>query len=148
MLFDKFPESGAAFCNYSFINEEGEDFREFQLGEKEDGLLDNWLIRIAEFQKIQFASMVVRREVYENLGGFYGMTYGEDWEMWVRIAKYYPVAHSPESLAEYRKHKGSISWPKKEDGQTTKDLALAIKLIENHLPQNYKNIMERAKKNC
>jgi len=30
--------------------------------------------------------MVVKREVYEKLGGFYGVEYGEDWEMWVRIA--------------------------------------------------------------
>ncbi len=47
--------------------------------------------------------------MYENLGAFYGVDYGEDWEMWVRIARHYPVAYTPQVLAAYRLHAASIS---------------------------------------
>ena len=36
-------------------------------------------------------------------------TYGEDWEMWVRIAAHHPVWYEPEPLAVYRKHGISLS---------------------------------------
>ncbi|MDN3688860.1 glycosyltransferase family 2 protein [Cyclobacterium jeungdonense] len=147
-LFTSNPAAGAAFCRYSAIDEEGKKLYDSKVIQQEEGILMSSLLKIASEQNIQYAAMVVKREVYEQVGSFYGVNYGEDWEMWVRIAKHYPVAHSPEVLAEYRKHKGSISWPKKEDGQTTKDLAYVIKLIEQHLPSVNKNIMASAKRNC
>src|SRR5690554_3811721 len=137
-LFEQFPEAGAAFSNYSFINTAGQVSRDFQLGEQQDGILDSWLIRIAEFQKIQYCSMVVRREVYERLGSYFGMSYGEDWEMWVRIAKHYPVAHTPEVLAEYRGHLGSITWEKSISGEILHDMMTTINIIQSYVPKKYR----------
>lgn len=146
-IFQQYPEAGAAFSNYSFINQAGETNRNYCMEEKEAGILENWLIRISESQKIQYAAMVVRREVYEQLGSFYGVVCGEDWEMWVRIAKHYPVAYTPEILAEYRGHGGSLTWEKVQAGKIFEDLLLSIELIQEHIPEKDRpKMMARAKK--
>lgn len=148
-LFEEYPQSGAAICRYSFINDSGvQTHRPIEESNK-DGILDNWLLRIAECQRTQYVATVVRREVYEKLGGFYGMTYAEDWEMWVRIAKHYPVVYTPEILAEYREHEDSISSKKTTGGRMTQDFLKAITHIQEHLPEkDRKKILLRSKKNC
>ncbi|TXK23336.1 glycosyltransferase [Pontibacter qinzhouensis] len=145
-LFKQNPGVGAAFCRFSYMDEKGEiDYvQPFEM--KQDGVLSNWLIRIAERQRIQYVSIVVRREVYEKLGSFFGITYGEDWEMWVRIAKHYSVAYTPEVLADYRKHDNSISGQKFMNGQYLMDIAHAMQQIQEHLPEvQRKAVMERSR---
>jgi len=71
-LFNNYPQAGAAFSNYNFIDEFGNVTQHGRLEEHEVGILNNWLNRIAELQKIQFVCMVVKREVYEELGSFFG----------------------------------------------------------------------------
>ncbi len=71
--------------------------------------------------------------MYEELGSFYGLTYGEDWEMWVRIARHYPFAYTPQILAVYRKHKVSISGKKFVNGDYLMDISRAMQMILYHL---------------
>ena len=136
-LFELHPESGAAFSNYAFIDEAGNQTKA-PLPIDSAGILPNWLVRIAERQLIQYVTIAVRREVYEHLGGFYGTNYGEDWEMWVRIARHYPMAYAPEILAEYRAHESSISSTKIRQGHVTADLVLVMEAIQQHLPDKDK----------
>jgi hypothetical protein len=102
-LAQEHPEAGAFFSHYASIDEAG-NRTHVPVAIPEQGILQDWLLRIPERQYIQYASIAVRREVYEMLGGFYGTNYGEDWEMWVRIARHYPMAYTSEILAEYRGH--------------------------------------------
>ncbi|WP_345163313.1 glycosyltransferase family 2 protein [Pontibacter saemangeumensis] len=146
-LFQAYPEAGAAFCRYGCIDENGQMLYKQRPEMPQAGILQDWLLKIAERQRIQYASITVRREVFEKLGGFYALTYGEDWEMWTRIARHYPVAYTPEILADYRKHPGSISGLKYLNGQHIKDLAQAMKLIQNHLPPTQRETtLKRSKK--
>lgn len=146
-LFRQYPEAGASFCRYDSINEGGIKVSEKSREMKQDGILKNWLLSISERQRIQYAAITVRREVYEQLGGFYGIDYGEDWEMWVRIARYFPVAYTPEILAEYRKHSASISGKKQLEGDYLEDLLRAMMLIQDHLPEeNKKQVLNKSKK--
>lgn len=146
-LFRAYPEAGAAFCRYSCMDETGEMLYEQRPEMQQDGVLQDWLLKIAERQRIQYAAITVRRDVFEKLGGFYALTYGEDWEMWVRIARHYPVAYTPEVLADYRKHPGSISGLKYLNGQHIKDLAQAMKLIQSHLPPHQRQkVLKNSKK--
>ena len=78
--------------------------------------------------------MVVKRSVYEKLGGFYAVHYGEDWEMWVRIAAHYPVAHSPRKLALYRVHQNNITSRYFLTGQSMTDVLKVLDLIQKYLP--------------
>ncbi|GAB3010651.1 hypothetical protein GCM10027185_00140 [Spirosoma pulveris] len=133
-LFSDFPEIGAAFSRFIHIDDKGNALSEDPPLMDYDGILPDWLFRIAKQQRLQYACKVVKRSVYEKLGSFYGVTYGEDWEMWVRIAKHYPVAYTPEVLAEYRVHNDSISSAKTLTGQTVRDLKFLSKAISEHLP--------------
>lgn len=145
-LFHKYPEAGAAFCRYTYIDEKGQKSFDQRPEMKEDGILKDWLLKISEYQRIQYAAISVRREVYEKLGGFYGVNYGEDWEMWVRIARYYPVAYTPQILADYRKHASSISGQKFITGQHIKDLLKVMGFIQNYLPAEHKEKLLRKSK--
>lgn len=134
-LFEKFPQAGAAFCRYNFINGKGDEVLEWEKEAEQDCILPNWLLRIGEMQRIQYAAMVVKREVYEKLGSFYGMSYAEDWEMWVRIARYYPVAYTPDFLAEYRVHNQSMTVADMANDHLFRYLNKSIGLIQEHLPE-------------
>lgn len=134
-LFESFPEAGAAFCGYEVINEEGIRIGLERKFSEDDCILENWLYTIAEKQRIQYASIVVKREVYENLGSFYGVTYGEDWEMWARIATKYPTAYSPLFLSEYRLHTNSISAASFANGKNLRDVVTVVKTINTYLPE-------------
>lgn len=146
-LFEQYPEAGAAFTGYSYIDENGKKIYDQMPEADREGALPNWLPRIAERQLIQYVAIVVRRKVYEKLGGFFGITYGEDWEMWVRIAKHYQMVYTPEILAEYRKHVSSISGQKFLTGQNLVDMAYAMELIQEHLAEaDREPVLKKSKK--
>lgn len=146
-LFSKYPEAGAAFCRYNCIDENGKSLYVKSPEINQEGILDNWLLTIAERQRIQYAAIAVRREVYERLGSFYGVNYGEDWEMWVRIARHYPFAYTPSILADYRKHANSISSKKYLSGQYLKDIFFVTELIQSHLPiESKQSILKRSRR--
>lgn len=149
-LFEMCPEAGAACTGFLHVDES--DHIIYQKQTKiadEPGLLKNWLVRIAQGQKLQPPSVVVKRNVYEQIGGFFGMHYGEDWLMWVRIAKNYPFAYTPLSLARYRIHDDySITALSFKSGQHIKDIQKAINLIQNYLPAEQKRMLKKtARKN-
>ena len=144
-LLHRYPEAGAAACHYATIDEVGRLYGVPVRLAETDGLLDNWLLRIANRQQLQYVSTVVRRTVYERLGSFYGNSYGEDWEMWVRIARYYPFAYTLDIFAEYRVHTHSISSNKLISGELATDLAQVITRIKEHVPAPHrKRIAEQA----
>ncbi len=146
-LFEQYPTSGAAFCRYNYINEEGnEKFTQYPEMDS-DGILDNWLLRIAETCTVQYVSIAVKREVYEKLGAFYGLIYGEDWVMWVRMAQQYSIAYTPEVLADYRQHDGSITGVKFLNGEIMKDTMRVFQMIQDNLPETHrKKIIKSARK--
>jgi hypothetical protein len=145
-LFTRFPEAGAAFTGFVFVDEQNRRLYDNPILASEAGILQNWLIRIASSQLIQVPAIVVKREVYEKLGGFYGVHYGEDWEMWARIAASYPVAHSPERLALYRVHRDNITSRYFLTGQSITDALQVVNTIQNYLPEAEKARAKRAAK--
>lgn len=134
-LFESFPQTGAAFCRFINVDEKGNKIDGQPVEQSSPGLLSDWFLKIATYQRIQFAAITVKREVYEKLGSFYGLEYGEDWLMWVRIAKEYPIAYTPEILAEYRKHQFSISGLRFMQARYVDDLENAMAMIQNELPE-------------
>jgi glycosyltransferase involved in cell wall biosynthesis len=143
-LFRQYPGIGAAFCRYDTIDEAGKLLWTHTLEMDHDGVLDNWLIKITSKQRLQFCTITVRREVYEKLGGYYGVNYGEDWEMWARIAAHYKVGYSPEILAEYRMHTDSISSASFGNAQNIRDIRWVINTIQNFVPVHQKKMVYKA----
>ncbi len=128
-------DAGAAFCRHTIVNaSEGWEWTS-ELERAESGVLEGWLERIAERQRIQTPSIVVRREVYETLGTFdRRLSWVEDWEMWVRIAAHYPVWYEVEPLAVYRMHGTSNSSRHTRTGENLRDVRRAVAIIRGYLP--------------
>ena len=86
-------------------------------------------------QHIQCASIVVRRDVYEQLGGYrLDLVMALDWEMWVRIAANYPVWFEPELLACWRVHYKNESSRLQREGSDVADILKAVEVIRRYLP--------------
>jgi hypothetical protein len=129
------PEVGAAFCRYIAVDGVGNWTKLSPLEASEPGVLVGWLEALALGQRLQPACIAVRRETYERLGGFDDrLAYGEDWEMWTRIAAHYPVWHDPEPLALYRVHGGTLSDRRLRTGENVVDLRQAIAINRQSLP--------------
>ena len=146
-IFEMFPEAGAAFCAHDHIHMNGT--LKFSKKKETDrpSILKNWLPILAEAQRVQYIAMVVKRSVYEHLGGFFGVVYGEDWEMWARIAKHYPIAYTPKNLAQYREHESSISNESFMSGKNLEDIRVVIEIIMTYLPpEDRKRIRRKAEK--
>ncbi|PPS42802.1 glycosyltransferase [Chroococcidiopsis sp. TS-821] len=134
--FTQNPQIGAAFCRHIFIDECGHWQSISPLEQQKSGILDNWLERIAVKQRIQTPSIVVRRDVYEQLGAFdCRLTWTEDWEMWVRIAAKYPVWYEVEPLALYRTHSTSNTARYICTGEALRDARRAIEIFQQYLPE-------------
>ncbi|MGI4020902.1 MAG: glycosyltransferase [Janthinobacterium lividum] len=149
-IFSLNPEAGAAFTNFSYISKQSNKLLDMDpptlSGRTE--ILPNFLFRIASRQLIQPPAIVVKREVYEHLGSFYAVHYGEDWEMWTRIAAHYPIAYSPRCLASYRVS-GDVNITQQAylTGQNARDLNKVINIIQNYLPpENRKKLKKKALK--
>jgi hypothetical protein len=136
-VFERNPGTGAVFCRYILMDEQSHWTTISHLEQPESGVLHNWLERIAAGQRIVTPSIVVRREVYEKLGGFDRriVCCGEDWEMWVRIATHYPVGYEVEPLAVYR-YKPLHSLTPSRVIQIMQDMRMAAEIIQSYLPSH------------
>jgi glycosyltransferase involved in cell wall biosynthesis len=141
LAFEKNPEIGAAFCRHVAVDEQDNQIWVSDLEQSESGVLRDSLDRLAVRQRIQAPSIVVRRDVYEKLGGFDRRfsCCGEDWEMWVRIAAEYPIWYEVEPLAVYRIHSKSLSRMSTRTGADMQDLRMAIEMMKPYLPEPIAN---------
>ncbi|HEY0670402.1 MAG TPA: glycosyltransferase, partial [Sphingobacteriaceae bacterium] len=139
-LFEQNKDIGAAFTDFEYIDSSGNKlYTEAPLMEA-TGLIDNWLEKIAVRQRVQPPAMVIKRSVYEHLGGYCAVHYGEDWEMYVRIAASYPVAHCIKQLAQYRVHGTNITSQSLLSGQNVRDIEKVISLIQKYVPQEKRKL--------
>lgn len=148
-LFEDCPEAGAAFTNFHYMDGKGEKIYDNEIQQMPRGIVKNFLQKIGAHQMLQTVAIVVKRSTYEKIGSFYGVHYGEDWEMWARIAANFPVAFSPLVLAKYRVHDENISFNSFGNSQNIKDLTHVISTIESYLPkEEAKKITKIARRNA
>ena len=77
--------------------------------------------------------IVVRRSVYEELGGFDDrLACAEDWEMWVRVAARFPVYYEERPVACYRLHDHSNTGRNLRSGLSFDHTRLAIELFADY----------------
>ena len=134
-VFELCPQIGAAFCRHIFVDDLGHQLSISPSEQAQDGVLDNSLQRLATEQRIMTPSIVVRRRVYEELGGFdRRLSCSEDWEMWVRIAARYPIGFVTDPLAVYRMHRDSNTGRHFRTGEDIRYTRQAISIFERYLP--------------
>ena len=102
------PDAGAAYCRHVYVDEHGRRLEVAPPEPAASGILIEGARFLAAEQRIMTPCIVVRRSVYERLGGFDDrLACAEDWEMWVRIAARFPVYYEERPLACYRLHDDS-----------------------------------------
>lgn len=138
---------GAAFCRFFYINEAGIQIPSAYIERETSGILENWLEAIGVSNRIECPSIVVKRSVYEKLGGFcIEAGYASDWEMWKRIAVHYKFWYEPEILAAYRRHSQATTSRYMISGENIAYTRRAIEISELYLPENIsENISNQAR---
>jgi hypothetical protein len=135
---------GAAFCRYIAIDETGNWLAVAPLEADHDGVIGDWLDRIAVGQRVQAPAMVVRRPVYETLGGFDRRAGdAEDWEMWTRVAGHTGVYHVVEPLALYRIRSSSLSRGTLRTGEHVDNLRSVAALNREIFPPERRDALAR-----
>ncbi len=124
------PEAGAATCRILYSDGDGQWIGLSELEARRPGLLPaDFARRQLIDQRIQFAGIVVRRSVYEELGGFSpAFFHCLDWDMWKRIALRKPIFYDPEPLACYRLHEAADTGRAMRTGQNVADERRSIDL--------------------
>ncbi|ACK68798.1 glycosyl transferase family 2 [Gloeothece citriformis PCC 7424] len=130
------PSIGAGFCNYSLIDEHGIQQNCVPREKETPGIIDNWAERMFFHNHIMAPAIVVKRSVYEHLGGFHPeLFHTADWEMWTRISVHYPVWYNPQLLADYRLHSASDTSKLMRTGANIANHRKAMEIIQGYMPQ-------------
>jgi glycosyltransferase involved in cell wall biosynthesis len=143
--FESAPGIGAAFCQVAVIDGSGGELFLKPHVQSQSGPVHNALRRLAVDQPIQTPSIVVRRSVYERVGGFDRRfaRCGEDLEMWLRIASAYRVWYEPRPLAFYRTQTDSLSGQAMRTGQNIRETRLALDVARQRFPVENAAVIER-----
>ncbi|MEZ4571148.1 MAG: glycosyltransferase [Thermomicrobiales bacterium] len=101
------PDYAFAYGQYQFIDEDGLLIRTME----RDGNGGNTYLDFLRDNRIgMHATVIYRRWVFEQLGDFdTKLTACEDYDMYLRVARCYPVVEHPVMTAEYRRHPESMS---------------------------------------
>ncbi len=135
---------GALFCRHAEINPEGHWLRISHLYRESAGLPDAWHETITVHDVIQCPAIVVRRAVYEHVGGFRPqLAYTLDWEMWQRIAAQYSFWFEPSILACYRVHPGSATSKLMLDAGDVREVRRTIKMMMAYHPPHRRSVLAR-----
>jgi glycosyltransferase involved in cell wall biosynthesis len=135
---------GAAFCRCGTIDENEAWRGTSELERLTPGVLAGFIYKIGAGCRIQCASIVVRRSVYERLGGFRtDLSYAADWEMWVRIAARCPIWYEPATLAAWRVHSGSWTALIARSAEGVVDERRCIAVIRPLLPSDQAESISR-----
>lgn len=101
-IFREKPDTGMVYSGYYYINSKNNKiFREFH--PKKSGLLDDDLLTTNCVGTTSTA--VIRRDSFEKAGGFDVSLRGcQDWDLWIRLAKFYPLNFADKPLVNFLIH--------------------------------------------
>jgi glycosyltransferase involved in cell wall biosynthesis len=138
---------GGAFCRALFVDGEDQRLCEGELERSTPGILPDFIEKIGVSQRIVTPTIVVRRSVYEQLGGYrLDLCYTPDWQMWIRIAANYPMWYEPAALAACRLHSKSETSNLMRSRRTVADMRRCIEISRSLLPPSRAGVISRRAK--
>lgn len=138
------PELGAAFCRHIFVDETGQALVTTRLEQPASGQFAKAVEALAVSNRIQPPAIVIKRAVYEALGGYdLRLFHSADWEMWMRIAARYPIWYETEPLALYRVHTASHTSRLFQTGANIQNRRDCIHLCHQYLPPAQADMLTR-----
>lgn len=127
---------GMVFCRTKIVDHDNRWLKTSSRLAWRSGVLRNWLTTIATRQRLQMPGVIVKRSVYEQIGGYRSdLRQALDWEMWSRIAAHYMVWYTPAPLATFRRHTQSETTRMDASGLYWKDILRAMFFIAQYLPE-------------
>jgi hypothetical protein len=133
--FDANQSAGAFFCESFYIDQSGAVKGRTGRERSSTGLIDGFLDKIVIEQRIQTPSIVVRRDVYETIGGFDSrLDMVEDWEMWIRVANSFPVGFVADAKADYRVSPGGTTGSSILSGRLVRHVQDMLEIVDSYLP--------------
>jgi len=135
---------GAALCRFHYVDKKGEIVYTPRKEAPIAGFLSDWLPEIVAENRIQFASIVVSRAAFEQIGSYSSrLHYALDWELWARIVRNFPIWYTPDPLAVFRWHETSAT-----EGLSVQtrlhDELLAARIMNTYLPETSREAVARA----
>lgn len=140
------PEIGAWACRVIYMDEDGHWTGLSELDARTPQVLGaDFIARLLVEQRLYFVSLLVRRSVYEQLGGFRPeLPLCLDWDMWKRVALHTPIFYDPEPLACFRLHPVSAYASSVRTGQSVADERRAIAIADTYVPAAHAARIRRA----
>jgi glycosyltransferase involved in cell wall biosynthesis len=107
-LFQKLPDSGLIYGGYNVVNKVGD----FLACRTPEAVEKDWYkeLLLRNYVAGSSSTSLVRRECFSLLGGFdENLRAVEDWDMWLRIARYFPLRCVQESVSCIRLHDSNMT---------------------------------------
>lgn len=102
------PEVGLVHGNISYIDQYGTPFTPDSPYETD--ISGNCFPELFMGNRIAVLTVLMKKECIRKVGFFSeNLKYADDYDMWLRISRHYPLGHIDKCLAVYRKHPGGIS---------------------------------------
>ncbi|TVP45071.1 MAG: glycosyltransferase [Gemmatimonadales bacterium] len=135
-VFSENPDVGAAFCRMISFDSAGRWRQVGPLLQLESGILEDPLAVVARHQPFQSPCTVVRRAVYEQLGGYNTSIRfcGEDWDMGLRVAGSFPLWYEVDPLALRRHHSDSLTGRATSLADNSREMRRIARLAEQRFP--------------
>ena len=128
---------GAAFTGYANINDERQVIFSQQVYKESRGIAKDFLQKIGVANPLNPPAVVIRRSVYEELGGYHPeLTATLDWELYKRVSTFYDWWYEPDILVHYRQHSKSMRTGLLVTGTRTKSIRRSIEISETYLPHS------------
>ena len=107
VLQSESPEVGVVYSNLLYIDENGKNMSKFRNPKKEGYIYEDLL---GKNYVGTDSTLLIRKECFNRVGLFDDLlNTQQDWDMWIRIAKYYRFALIKVPLVKYRLHSNQIS---------------------------------------
>jgi hypothetical protein len=130
------PEIGAWACRVIYMDPDGHWTGLSELEARTPQVMGkDFASQLLVEPRLYFVGLIVRRSVYEQVGGFRpDLKLCYDWDMWKRAALHAPIFYDPEPLACYRMHPVSAyaSWVR--TGESVADERRSIQVACDYLP--------------
>ena len=97
---------GVVYTSFWLIDDGKETFVPSSHVKKAEGKIHDALL---ETNFVSLSSAIVRRECFEKVGMFADIPRFQDWELWLRISKYYAFKHLNGPLVKVYRQPDSIS---------------------------------------
>ena len=106
---EHYPEAGFCVCHREQVGWTGFSFVLVPPNGTEAGLVEDALDQIVQDCCVPTSGVLFRKDVFLRVGGFDELLwYGEDWDLWLRLAAATPVVATTQRLTVYYREEGSL----------------------------------------